>query len=636
MNDPTPLRAIFVEDNPDDAQLMARELGLAGFETRWQRVEVEDDFVAVLDDSTEVVLCDNALPEFDAFRALSILQERDHPAPLVIVSGTIGEDVAVEAMRRGAADYVLKDRLARLGEAVRRALDRARAEQAEREAQEALRQAEARYRSIFENALEGIFRVTLDGRYLVVNPAFARMMGYGSPEEFLAASGDPEHLAVVTSPREEEVERLLREEVVRGFEYKTVTRDGSAIWISENLRVLRDDHGRPIGMEGMSIDITERKRAEQGRGEMEDKYRTLLEQTPAIVYTLGVFGGLQTFAELYVSPQIEQVLGFPREEWMANPAFWIDRLHPEDRDRVLAETARCIQAGEPIKMEYRMIAKDGRAVWLHDEARVVARDSENHATHFQGVQMDITERMDAEDERQRTIDQLRYLDQQRRQLLVRVVTTQDEQRRRIAGDIHDDTIQGFRALSIRLEALGRSHPDIREDERFVDAQVAVADSIKKLRHLIFELHPQTLESEGLVETIRSHVEELAREPDAPLFDLRSDLTVPPPPAIAIAAYRIVREAITNAMTHSDAALVSIRFEERDGGVFVQIEDNGIGFDPEEALPAGRLGLATISERAELAGGWSRIESAPGAGTIVSCWLPADWPPPTERSGARGS
>ena len=146
------LRALIVEDNPDDAELMARELRLAGFEPAWERVERESEFIGSLDDSVQIVLCDSGLPEFDAFRALAILEERDHPAPLLIVSGSIGEDVAVEAMRRGAADYVLKDRLVRLGQAVTHALDRARAEQARRAAQEALSEAEERYRSIFENA----------------------------------------------------------------------------------------------------------------------------------------------------------------------------------------------------------------------------------------------------------------------------------------------------------------------------------------------------------------------------------------------------------------------------------------------------------------------------------------------------
>jgi PAS domain S-box-containing protein len=632
----TSLRAIFIEDNADDAELMARELLRAGFDTTWKRVQSEDEFILSLVDEPEIVLCDNTLPDFDAFRALDILHEREDPAPLVIVSGTIGEEAAVEAMRLGAADYILKDRIARLGQAVSHALERARAEHQRKDAQLAMSEAEARYRDIFENSVEGIFRVTLDGRYLVVNPSYASMMGYRSPEEFLLACADEEHLPVDAATRATQVEQLLRDEIVRDFELHIVRQDQSTMWVSENLRLMRDDHGKPIGIEGMAFDVTERKRAEHDRQELEEKYGTLLEQTPAIVYTWGVSGGLDTFAELYVSPQIEQVLGFPREEWMANPTFWIDRLHPEDRDRVLAETNRCIETGEPIKMEYRMLAKDNRAVWLHDEARVIARDPSGRATHFQGVQIDITERMDAEDERQRTIDQLRNIDQQRRHLLTRIVSAQDEERRRIAGDIHDDTIQGFSALSIRLEALGRTDPEIRHDERFVAAQQAVEDSTKRLRRLIFELYPQALDSEGLIATIHAHLEELAKEPEAPQFEMHAVGITEPPRSIGTTLYRIAREAVSNAVKHSGATHISIALEPRDGGLILRVEDDGNGFDVEAPAPPGHLGLASIRERAELAGGWSLIESVPGTGTTVSCWLPTESPPEKEGSEPRGS
>jgi DNA-binding response OmpR family regulator len=160
--DPTPLRAIFVEDNPDEARLMARELRLAGFEIDWQRVDLEKQFVASLDESTQVVLCDSGLPAFDAFRALAILQERDHPAPMVIVSGPVGEDVAVEALRRGAADYVMKDRLARLGRAVWHALDRARVELAQSVASAAEEEERRRIAvDIYDGAVQGFSAVAI-------------------------------------------------------------------------------------------------------------------------------------------------------------------------------------------------------------------------------------------------------------------------------------------------------------------------------------------------------------------------------------------------------------------------------------------------------------------------------------------
>ena len=125
--DLTPLRAIFVEDDPNDARRMARELQRAGFEANWQRVDLEEQFVGVLDDAIQLVLSDNGLPAFDAFRVLDVLRANEHPALLVIVCREAGEDEAVEAVRRGAADYVVKERIGELGRTVARALARSEA-----------------------------------------------------------------------------------------------------------------------------------------------------------------------------------------------------------------------------------------------------------------------------------------------------------------------------------------------------------------------------------------------------------------------------------------------------------------------------------------------------------------------------
>ncbi len=105
----------------------------------------------------------------------------------------------------------------------------------------------------------------------------------------------------------------------------------------------------------------------------------LVEQIPAIVYVWSVAGGLERMSEEYVSPQIEAMLGFAPHEWAENPRLWIERLHPDDRDEVLDETARSVEAGEPFKLEYRMIARNGRVVWLHDVASIVAHDDRGRA-----------------------------------------------------------------------------------------------------------------------------------------------------------------------------------------------------------------------------------------------------------------
>jgi signal transduction histidine kinase len=148
-----PLNVLILEDRPADAALMVHELRRAGFDPVWQRVETEADYLAHLHAGLDVILADYALPQFDALRALQLLQERGWTTPFLIVSGIIGEDRAVAAMKVGAADYLLKDRLARLGPAVVRALreaaERAARRQAEAEVAQqavALRQANAELR----------------------------------------------------------------------------------------------------------------------------------------------------------------------------------------------------------------------------------------------------------------------------------------------------------------------------------------------------------------------------------------------------------------------------------------------------------------------------------------------------------
>lgn len=207
----TPLTVLILEDRPADAMLMLHELRRAGFEPTWQRVQTETDYLAHLHAHVDVILADYALPQFDALRALALLQERGWDIPFFIVSGTIGEDRAVSAMKEGATDYLLKDRLARLGPAVRQALE-------QQQLRAAQQQAEEKYRSIFENTIEGIFQTTPDGRFLTANSPFARMLGYASADALMEAIHDIGHqLYVQASQRAEIMRRVAEHGVVPPF-----------------------------------------------------------------------------------------------------------------------------------------------------------------------------------------------------------------------------------------------------------------------------------------------------------------------------------------------------------------------------------------------------------------------------------
>jgi PAS domain S-box-containing protein len=267
-----PLHVLILEDLPDDAELMLRELRRSGFIPTWQRVETEAAYRAALQEAADnngsgldLILADYHLPQFNALQALCILQVCGLDIPFLVVTGSISEAVAVECMKQGAADYLLKNHLQRLGPAVSQVLARKQLHQAKRRAEEALRQAEEKYRSIFENAVEGIFQITPEGQLLTANPALARMWGYESVEELMASLNSGFELYIEPNRWTEFTQLMNEQGEVYGFEVRSYCRDGSPIWISGNARTIRAGNGQVLYYEGTVENITARKQAEQER-----------------------------------------------------------------------------------------------------------------------------------------------------------------------------------------------------------------------------------------------------------------------------------------------------------------------------------------------------------------------------------
>ncbi len=256
-----PLRVLIVEDHPAHAELMVRELRRAGFDPDWERVDTEATYLDQLSPAPELILADYELPEFGATRALELLQDRGLDIPFVVVSATIGEDVAVALMKRGADDYLLKDRLARLGPAVQHALDKQRLSQEKHRADDDLRVSEERYRSLFEGVPVGLYRATLDGKILNTNSAFRQMLGFTDQETLSPRTA--ESLYVDPGVRRRWIALLERHGVVTDFESELLRQDGTSIWVRESARAVRDRAGRVTYVEGAIVDVTAGKQAEE-------------------------------------------------------------------------------------------------------------------------------------------------------------------------------------------------------------------------------------------------------------------------------------------------------------------------------------------------------------------------------------
>jgi signal transduction histidine kinase len=214
--------------------------------------------------------------------------------------------------------------------------------------------------------------------------------------------------------------------------------------------------------------------------------------------------------------------------------------------------------------------------------------------------------------------ELEEIDRQRRRLLDHVVRASEEERRKIANDVHDDPVQKMIAVKMRLELIGKRHPDLPELPVAIDV---VRGSIRSLRHLLFDLRPPILDEAGVAPAIRSFLENSEATFSWTVHD---ELETQPSPQMRLILYRIAQEALTNARKHSRAQHVRVWLGHVEGSIGMEIADDGVGFEPQEAVVAvaGHMGLAAMRERAEMSGGRCELHSLPGEGTTLNVWMPS--------------
>jgi PAS domain S-box-containing protein len=268
------LRILNLEDNPLDAQLIHATLADGGIECEVTRVQTRADFAAALGSGdVDLVLADYSLPSFDGLSALELVQEVRPGVPFVLVSGALGEERAIEALKSGATDYVLKQRLERLVPAVRRAVREADERAERKRAEEALRESEERFRATFEQAAVGIAHVNADGRWLRVNQKLCEIVGY-SREELLGKTFQD-----ITHPDDldadlQQARRLLSGEIeTYSMEKRYVKKDNSIVWTNLTGSLVREPSGKPKYLIAVIEDISERKWAEETIREVREAER---------------------------------------------------------------------------------------------------------------------------------------------------------------------------------------------------------------------------------------------------------------------------------------------------------------------------------------------------------------------------
>lgn len=258
-----PLRALIVEDVDDDAELMVLQLRRGGFDPTWERVETEAAMrAAVAAGEWDLVIADYTLPEFDAPSALRVLQDLNVDLPFIIVSGSVGEEIAVAAMKAGAHDYMRKDNLTRLAPAVERELREAHIRRERRDALAQVEESEQRLGAILSQVAVGIVQTALDGRVLSANQRFCQMVGRSRDDVVGKNARD------LTHPDDSAAIAAIFERVGRGerdfvIEARYRRPGGTHVWVNSTISVVADRAGQPRYTVAVVQDVSDRKQAEE-------------------------------------------------------------------------------------------------------------------------------------------------------------------------------------------------------------------------------------------------------------------------------------------------------------------------------------------------------------------------------------
>jgi two-component system sensor histidine kinase UhpB len=493
-------------------------------------------------------------------------------------------------------------------------------------AERALQESEARMRAIFETAVDAILTIDAEGRVDRFNPAAQRLFGYSEAEvigkniSMLMPSPDRErHDSYLKHYHETGQKKIIG----IGREVTGKRKDGSVFPM--DLSVAETFVGERRMFTGIVRDVTERHeaikamrrefRALEEKRQAEAKFRKLVEQVQAIIY---IVDPKEPDRLMYISPQIK-MLGFTPEEWLDDPELPVRQIHQEDRKLAMEAIYRCRSQGVPLRTEYRLLGRNGRALWFRDEAEAVTDDSGRHM-FVQGILVNITQNKLAEEALRSSQDELRRLAAHQEQL-------KEEERKRIAREIHDElggqltSIKAYVSVSVEQARARGEEPDPLLSE----AADMAKSAIETVRRVITDLRPSVLDQLGVWAALEWYVDRVQKMSglrcvcaiDEELAAIEVDAE------LSTMLFRVLQEALTNVVRHAEASEVRVAARLQSGVIVLEIVDNGKGIDTGRLLNRESMGLLGMYERTRHFGGELKISGIPGKGTSVVLRLSVD-------------
>ncbi len=491
-----------------------------------------------------------------------------------------------------------------------------------------LRESEEQFRAIAETSIDGVIQSTDDpepGTLIYVNDAFAKMLGY-SIEELLGRS-TVSLLAEVDLSKIPVLAKEMRVNLPVSGEMRLKHKDGHLVDIhfSNAPTMLK---GRLVRSAIMQ-DITERKRVQEALFQIQERYRTLAEASPDMIYIVGPDDSIQyvnSFAAAFINLPLQEIIGQPRRRFFSS----LGNAHQEKNIQ------KVLKNGTTVYAEEETIYND-RSIWLGTWL-VPLRDVLGNISGAMGVSRDVTERKNIESELLHARNQLEKRVAERtaelfasqtqlRKLTDQLVTVLEEERRRISRELHDEAGQALISLKYGLASIVNDIPESNlPAKQRLAAALNITDQVThQIRTLSHSLRPPVLEILGINLSLKDYCEEFSRRTGLSI-DYQGEEIPGLPDEIGISLYRFVQEAFTNIIKHARATKVDVRLHYRKKLVTLSVLDNGHGM--EDTTQSGGIGLIGIKERFNLLGGSVQFHSYKGKGVRQTVRVP--WPRPVEK------
>jgi PAS domain S-box-containing protein len=458
------------------------------------------------------------------------------------------------------------------------------------------------FRYLFEEASLGIAVEDLDGKLLLANPALCSILGYQEGE---LCGMDCSQFA---NPEDSQDDWAFFQQLRAGLidhyslDKRYVRKDGTQVLGRLNVSLLKTSGaGSPLVV-ALVEDVTERRRAEEALRESEERFRLATKAGKMYAYEWDVVTDVAVRSEQY-----ENVLGLTGEPKCHTRQQFLSRVHPDDRAKFIAAVADLTPENPTTQISYRVLRPDGAVIWLEKSGRAFF-DAQGRMLRMVGIVADITERKLGE-------EALASVSR-------RLIEAQEQERTRIARELHDDIGQRLALLAVELEELRQNPPilsEIRSRMGKLHTQAsALAIDLQTLSH---ELHSSKLEYLGIAAAMRGFCKQFSEQQDVEI-DFRShDLPGSLPPDVSLCLFRVMQEALHNSAKHSGARHVEVRLWGTPDEIHLTVRDSGAGFDSETAKERPGLGLVSMQERLKLVQGSFSVESQAKRGTTIHARVP---------------